>query len=417
MEFKMNKEGFERVVKLIEGSRDYAIHVLGRIIPVPALSPENGGKGEWEKAEVLIELLKGAGFEDIVVHESPDKRTQRGTRPNIIAMIGGKKRGEKRLWIMSHIDVVPPGDREKWHSDPWNIKVDGDRVYGRGTEDNGQGIVTSLVLGRAIKSSGQKPESDLCLLFVADEETGSEHGIQYIMKNHRPFRKEDIVVIPDAGESDGRTIEIAEKSILWTKITIQGEQTHASTPQRGKNAHYAGAKLIVMMRKLYEDFGVVNNLFDPPVSTFEPTKKEANVPNINTIPGEDIFYFDSRILPCYKLDEVKGVMEKYIREIEKELGVKVNVEYVQEVAAPPATSPDSQVVKVLQKAVSELRKIEAKPIGIGGGTVAAYLRKEDIPCAVWATMDETMHGPDEYVKISNVIEDAKVFAYMCFFNE
>ena len=67
---------------------------------------------------------------------------------------------------------------------------------------------------------------------------------------------------------------------------------------------------------------------------------------------------------------------------------------------------------MLKKAVKEVYDIDAKPIGIGGGTVAACLRREDIPCVVWSKMDETMHGPNENAKISNILGDAKVIAHL-----
>ncbi len=56
--------------------------------------------------------------------------------------------------------------------------------------------------------------------------------------------------------------------------------------------------------------------------------------------------------------------------------------------------------------------VDAKPEGIGGGTVAAYIRHAGFPAVVWARMDETMHTANEYVLLSNLIGDAKVFAYL-----
>ena len=54
--------------------------------------------------------------------------------------------------------------------------------------------------------------------------------------------------------------------------------------------------------------------------------------------------------------------------------------------------------------------MDAKPVGIGGGTVGAYLRKAGFDCVVWARMNETAHQPNENADIANIIGDAKVFA-------
>ena len=76
----------------------------------------------------------------------------------------------------------------------------------------------------------------------------------------------------------------------------------------------------------------------------------------------------------------------------------------------PATSKDSDVVKLLTNAIKEVKGIDSKLIGIGGGTVGSFLRKEGYQCAVWGTLDETAHQPNEYCIIKNMIEDAKVLA-------
>ena len=145
------------------------------------------------------------------------------------------------------------------------------------------------------------------------------------------------------------------------------------------------------------------------IQLFNQQKKESNVPNINTIPGDDVFCMDCRILPCYKLDLVKSEIDKIVKEIENQYSVKVNYECPQAVESP-ATSKDSDVVKLLSNAIKEVKGIDSKLIGIGGGTVGSFLRKEGYQCAVWGTLDETAHQPNEYCIIKNMIEDAKVLA-------
>jgi len=408
----MSKADFDKVRGIIEASADYVVKVQQRIVPAVALSPENGGTGERQKAAVVEDELRSMGVEEIEIIEAPDERLKEGGRTNLIATVRGRD-SSTALWIMSHLDVVPVGDEKKWNTPPWEARVDGDKIYGRGTEDNGQGIASSLVLARALRMAGVTPDCDVKLLFIADEETGSGYGIQYLLKTGSLFRKEDLVVVPDGGEPDGSMIEIAEKSILWTRFTVTGKQTHASTPERGVNAHRAGAALIMLLENLHAVFDARDPVFDPPISTFEPTKKDANVPNVNTIPGEDVFYVDARILPRYKLDEVKARMRAYADEVEQRYAVKVSMEYQQNVEAPEPTRADAPVVKALEAATKDVLGVSARPMGIGGGTVAAYLRREGIPAAVWASMDETMHAPNEYVKISNVLGDAKVLAHVC----
>ena len=270
------------------------------------------------------------------------------------------------------------------------------------------------VVFKVLKDQHVIPPFDLGLAIVSDEEAGSEYGIQYVLQN-RPdlFRKTDWIIIPDAGNEDGTMIEVAEKSILWVKFEIKGKQTHASTPEKGINAHTAGAHLIIGMENLYKHFNQSDPVYDPPISTFEPTKKEPNVGNINTIPGHDVVYFDCRLLPAYSLDSLKTRIQQICREVETQFYVKISISYVQDVSAPPPTPADTPVAVALKQAVRAVLNREAKSIGIGGGTVAAYFRKAGLAAVCWCTVDDTLHSPNEYCRIENVLNDAKVFAHVC----
>lgn len=410
---ELDKTALHKLCDRIDSYVEEAVNIQRTLTAIPALAPENGGEGEHEKARVLRAYLQNElHCDEIDLYNAPDERVSSGTRPNIVARLKGKSQA-RALWLMSHMDVVPPGDLSKWSSDPWTVRVEDGKIYGRGTEDNQQGIVSSLLASKAFRDEGFAPACDVGLLLVADEETGSKYGIQFLLQQHKDlFSHDDLIIIPDAGNADGTLVEVAEKSILWFKFTVLGKQTHGSTPELGINAFKAGAALVVKLNQLYEIYDAVNPVFDPPISTFEPTRKEANVPNINTIPGEDIFCFDCRILPEYQVASLEESVKKICREVEQSHQVKVEVSLEQLLEAPPPTSVDAPVVKAIQAGIQEIKGIGSKPMGIGGGTVAAFFRQAGFPAVVWATQDETLHEPNEYVKIDNILTDAKVFAYV-----
>lgn len=379
----------------------------------PALDPKSGGKGEFAKCKALEQWLKARGFSDLKRYDCPDPDAEGGVRPNLVVTVLGKK-ADRSLWIMAHLDVVPVGELSLWDTDPWKVVEKDGKIFGRGVEDNQQGLVSSIFALMSLMSLGISPEHTVKLLFVADEETGSECGIQYLLKEHNLFSKDDLIIIPDGGDCEGETIEVAEKNLIWMKIKTMGKQTHGSRPDEGANAFLAACDFAVSLNTMTEVFSAQDPLFEPPVSTFEPTKKEANVPNVNTIPGEDVFYMDCRILPCYSLDEVRTEVTKRKKVIEKKYGVSIHITEDQAVQSP-ATDSNAPVVIALSKAIEDVYGKKARPIGIGGGTVGAYLRKAGLSAAVWSRLDETAHQPNEYCVLSNMIGDAKVLAsVMCF---
>ena len=400
----------QNVFERIDGYRDEVIRIQAELTSRVALGPENGGTGEHDKAGYIKRLLERMNPELLEEIKAPDKRAQDGYRPNLIARWGNSQK-EATVWVLSHADIVPPGDLSLWKSDPYKIELEGDRIIGRGVEDNQHGFVSSYLALKAVLESEQRLKRPVGLVVVADEETGSQYGLSYLIKEQQGiFGKQDLIVVPDGGNEEGTMIEVSEKSMLWVKFTVTGKQCHASTPDKGKNSLFGAARLIVALEELKGQFNFFDELFKPSLSTFEPTKMEANVPNVNTIPGRDVFYMDCRILPRYTVDEIIAACKEIGARISSELGLQIQVESVYREDAKEPTSPDAPVVKSLARAIKRVTGKDAKPMGIGGGTVAAFFRQAGLPAAVWSTVTDTAHQPNEYCLISNILTDAKIFA-------
>ena len=404
------EETWTRMASRIESYGEEMVRFQGELTACPALGPENGGQGEFEKVKIIEDWTSRLGPDQVLRVDAPDSRVASGVRPTLVAMFQG--RGQGRVWILSHTDVVPPGELSLWESDPFTLRRDGDLIYGRGVEDNQHGLVSSYFAVKALRDEGVIPALDVGLIAVADEETGSGLGLQYLLaKRADLFAPEDLIIVPDMGNPEGAMIEVAEKSMLWLKFTVSGRQCHASTPAKGVNTMRATARMIMALdRALPEGFPGEDPLYNPPGSTFEPTKKDANVPNVNTIPGEDVFYFDARVLPRYRLDDVLSLAEKTVHEVARETGVTVRMEPTNLVQAPPATPADAPVVQALTRAVSVVHGGPARPCGVGGGTVAAFFRQNGLPAAVWSSIVENAHSPNEHTRLSLLKADAKVFA-------
>ncbi|MDR3324401.1 MAG: M20 family metallo-hydrolase [Spirochaetaceae bacterium] len=404
------------IADFIDGCGPLAVELETELTKRPALSPDSGGLGELDKCVFLEGWLRERGFADLRRIDVPDERAKGGVRPNLILTIGGRDETAPRLWIISHTDVVPPGEAKLWDSDPWTVVERDGKLYGRGVEDNQQGLVSSLIAALALSKSGATPLRTTKLLFVADEECGNAFGMNALLAldDAAPatplFLRGDMALIPDGGDGKGQTIEIAEKNLVWVKFTTTGLQAHGSRPDLGANAFLAASALAVALHGgLAKTFDARDELFNPPRSTFEPTKKEANVPNVNTIPGEDVFFMDMRILPRYPVKQVVAEIERIKSEVEAEYHVRIGMEFLQRVESK-ATAADAPIVRLLAAKIKETLGVDARPIGIGGGTVGAALRNRGIDAAVWSPLDDTAHQPNEYALVQNILDGAKVMA-------
>lgn len=400
------------VLKSVDGMKMDIVETLTELCKVPALCPEHDGQGEAEKFALLGNILDDFGFPRGKDYPSKDKRVPGGKRHNLIVKIKGESGARERIWVVSHLDVVPPGERSLWKTDPYAPVVKGGKLYGRGTEDNGQAIITSIFAAKALIDADTRPRKDVMLAFVSDEEVGSRHGIRHVIAEDL-VRCDDLVVVPDSGSEDGGFIEVVEKSHMQVRLTVRGKQCHASRPNKGINAYRAAAGYVAEVSDmLYKKYDGRDELFQPPYSTFEPTKKQANVPNVNTIPGEDISFFDFRVMPGQDLNGIVRDMNSLGEAHSRKSGARFELGVASLSEAAPATPVKSPIVTALARSIRAVKGISAKPLGIGGGTCAAHFRHAGIPAAVWATIDEKAHEPNEYAVIKNLVSDAKVFAHL-----
>jgi succinyl-diaminopimelate desuccinylase len=377
-----------------------------QMLRINAVNPRMGGPGEEERARFLEGFLRKEGFSvervDVADAEVGKKR------PNLSAKLEGKE--HRNLWLISHMDTVPEGSRELWKTDPFEPKIKDGKIFARGAEDNGQALASSLFALRELKRLNAPLPFNVGVWLVADEEFGSNYGIKHLLQ-HGHFKKDDLVMVPDSGTPNGADIEISEKGLLWFKVTTVGKQVHASQPDKGLNAHRIGMKLAIDLDEAFHrKYDGEDKLFRERQSTFEPTKVEPNVANVNTIPGVDVFYFDCRVLPQYNLEDVISDVEEKVRPYEKKYGAKIQLSVVEKDSAGPATSERSEVSVRLAKAVRSVAGARPKFVGIGGQTVGNLFRKQGIPTAVWSTIDEVAHEPNEYCHIRNLVNDTKVFA-------
>ena len=400
----------EQVFETIEAMRRAIVMTLIESCSIPAVSPESGGEGELRKTEWLQEHIRSFGFDEVTRYDVVDESET--VRPNLVALRKGASEDASTLWFVSHTDVVPEGDISLWETDPWQPVIVDDKVVGRGVEDNGTPLVASLYAVRALAEASIRTGCNLGCVLVADEESGSKWGIQYLLGKDI-FKSGDLVMVPDAGFPPGDFIEVAEKSILWLKFKTEGLQGHSSMPHMCKNAHEAGNELAYMLNKeLKETYEARDELFDPPYSTFELTMKVANVSNVNTIPGEDVFYIDCRLLPQYRLADMLTEMRSVADGIETDTGATIMLDPILMDDAAPPTPVDAPVVVRLLKAIRAVYGNEPYAGGIGGGTCAAVIRRAGIHAAVWERVANNAHAPNEYAVIDNMVNDCKVLAHM-----
>lgn len=406
----------ERLLNALSKTRDEVIFLQQSLTKFPAYGPNEGGIGEYHKAKWIEELVRSWGVTDIEHYDAADERVPSKIRPNMVIRHKGKSK--RTLWILGHMDVVPPGNESLWKTPPFEAVLDendDDIIRGRGVEDNQQAIVAGLLILHQLVKNAYVPDLSFALFLVSDEETRNTYGIHHVLdKNPDLIKKDDLVLVPDFGTKEGDLIEIGEKGVLWLKIEIEGKQCHGSTPDEGINAFVAMSDMVLQIKEVEQYFSARNPLFTPDRTTIVPTRHGENVPNINTMPGKEMFCLDCRVLPEHSTDEVIAKVEELAKKIEEKHKVSIHISVDNLEESSPATDENAEVVQKLKAAIYHVYGIKCKTGGVGGATVGCKIRSLGIPVAVWSRAIPNYHQPNEGSKISHTIGDARTFAHLLF---
>lgn len=396
----------DKILKQIDDSKDDIIKDLMDMIRIPAIGPANGGIGEGRRADFLMSILRG--FDDIERIDVDDTDYPGVKRPSILALKRGKRNGT--VWIIAHIDTVLPGNLQDWKKcPPYEPIYEDGKVYGLGAEDNGQAVIASIYASRFFENGTLNGRS-IGIALVSDEETTSEMGIGYLVKNGY-FTEDDVILVPDWGSPGSSMVDVAEKHLLWVKVSVKGKQTHGSTPNKGLNAYRIGARFLTeLVGGLEKRYSKENMLFKPLVSTFEPTKCSPTVGNVNTIPGYYEFWMDCRIIPDYDPNEILEYMRSFALSFSEETGAIITVDKEQLTISGQASSTDTEEYRLFRDSIYEVTGIDVQAAGIGGGTCANFFRLKGLNAYVWESEGGSLHQPNEFVRIDNIIIDAKVYA-------
>jgi acetylornithine deacetylase len=227
------------------------VDLLGRLVGFDTVSH----KSNLPLADFLAEYA-GAGVE-VERHSSPDH----ADKANLILRFGPDGGDDRSGLVLSgHMDVVP-AEEEEWEGDPFVLRDDGERLYGRGTCDMKGFLAVALNVAR--EARGLK--APLVLVFTHDEEVGTL-GARRLVESWpaaTSLPRQGIV-----GEPTRLTVVRMHKGYTKLRVTLQGVSAHSGYPHLGRNAIEGMARVLVSLRGLrhrWEKAGGPNAEYFPEV--------------------------------------------------------------------------------------------------------------------------------------------------------
>lgn len=218
-----------------------AREIYARAIAIPTVQ----GRGQGPAlAAYLEEQFRAGGLEGVTIHPYEIERPSDRTAALILRWPAARRTNRKAMLIMAHVDVVE-ARREDWSRDPFQLGEEGGYFYGRGTQDNKQGVVAVTTALLRLRAEGFRPNRDIIVLFTGDEETIGR-GAELAASQWIDTSTLDFALNADAGGGAylengtllGFGIQTAEKTYQSYTLTATNPGGHSSRP-RPDNAIYA----------------------------------------------------------------------------------------------------------------------------------------------------------------------------------
>ncbi|MCL5005963.1 MAG: M20/M25/M40 family metallo-hydrolase [Acidobacteria bacterium] len=172
-----------RLSSYVDSHRDRLVKIIRDLVRIPSENMPPIGNEEACQQHVA-EFLKAQGLDTELYYlcDVPELEgdplfypgRDYSNRPNVGARLQGVG-GGRSLVLSGHVDTVPRGT-QPWTRDPFGGEVEGDRLYGRGSNDMKGGVGTNLFMAEALRDLGIKLKGDLIIETVADEEFGGVNG-------------------------------------------------------------------------------------------------------------------------------------------------------------------------------------------------------------------------------------------------
>jgi acetylornithine deacetylase len=236
------------IVQAVAAQRDEAVALLCELVAQPSLLGAEQGAQALMRREFE---RNGLRIHEFAIDE--DKiRDHPGYSPSLLPYEGrhnvvgihqprGPVRG-KSLILNGHIDVVPVGTERLWATPPFEPRIDGDKLYGRGAADMKAGIVAYTLAFRALQRLGYEPAAAVTLQSVVEEECTGNGALACLVEGYTA----DAAIIPEPGEG----IMTAQMGVMWLTIDVYGVPVHAAYAHTGVAAIAFANHLVDALREL-----------------------------------------------------------------------------------------------------------------------------------------------------------------------
>ena len=360
--------------------------LVRELIERPSVTPEDAGC-----QHMLAERLKASGFDcEFMVHGSVSNLwARRGTAQPLLVFAG-------------HTDVVPPGPRERWNSDPFVPTVRDGKLYGRGAADMKSSIAAFIVAAEEFVQANPGHKGSIALLITADEEGPAVDGTVRVCDTllERGTQLDYCIVgEPTSVDKLGDTIKNGRRGSLSGRLRVLGKQGHVAYPHLARNPiHLIAPALLTLTAERWDE----GNEYFPP-TTFQVSNFRAGTGATNVVPGEAILDFNFRFSTASTPEDLKhrvhAILDAHSLDYELEWTL----------GGSPFLTPRGELSTALTEAIHEVTQVEAELSTTGGTSDGRFIAKICPQVVEFGPINASIHQVNEHVAIDDLLPLKDVF--------
>ncbi|SOT97103.1 succinyl-diaminopimelate desuccinylase [Xanthomonas arboricola] len=333
---------------------------------------------------LLAQRLEAAGF--------ACEHLRLGQVDNLWATHGS---GAPVLVLLGHTDVVPPGPREAWTSDPFDPQIRDGVLYGRGTADMKGSVAAFAIAAEQFVAAHPQHAGTLAVLLTSDEEGDAIDGVRRVAELFRARGQAIdwcITGEPSSTERLGDLLRVGRRGSLSGTLTVKGVQGHVAYPHKARNPIHLAAPALAEL---------VARQWDEGFESFPPTSLQ--VSNIhagtganNVIPGELQVAFNLRYTPLWdapRLEaEIIALLDRH--------GLDYALRWHR--SGEPFYTPEGRLRSVAREVLGQFSGAPPEESTGGGTSDARFIAPLGAQCIEVGPVNASIHQVDEHVRVADL---------------
>jgi succinyl-diaminopimelate desuccinylase len=354
---------------------DLACELIGRA----STTPEDAG------CQALIATrLRAAGFDcESIRHGAVD---------NLWVSHGS---GAPVLVLLGHTDVVPPGPREAWSSDPFVPTVRDGVLYGRGSADMKGSVAAFVIALERFVAAHPDHRGTVALLLTSDEEGDAIDGVRKVAEDFAAQgRSIDWCITgePSSKQALGDLLRVGRRGTLSATLTVHGIQGHVAYPDKARNPIHQALPALAELAVRRWDEGYASF---PPTS-LQISNIHAGTGANNVIPGELQVLFNLRFNPTWRAEQLEQECEAILRAHALDYAIHWHR------GGEPFHTPEG-VLRAAAREVLTRFSGAAPEESTGGGTSdARFIAPLGAQCIEIGPVNASIHKVDEHVAVADL---------------